>query len=498
MAKIKLVDVSIRDGNQSLWGATGLNTGQILQIAPVIDRIGFYALDFTSSTHMGIAVRTHKQNPWELIRGMHRHAPNTPLQYITTGMRFISWEASDNEFMRLVYRTLVNAGMRRFIMLDPMHDLEALLRGAKTMKEEGGEVMAALTYTISAVHDDKFYGDLAAELVKSPDIDRMYIKDPAGMLTPDRARTLIPAVKSRIGTMPLELHSHCTIGLSPLVCMIGAELGIEVIHVAMGPLSNGTSLPSATRMIANLREHGHEVDVDEEALARAADYFDRLADAEGLPKGTPQEYDAAFLRHQVPGGVMTTTRRQLRELGLEDKFPALIEEVERVRAELGYPIMVTPFPQMVVGQALANIIGKERYANISDQVIRYVIERFGRPTAPVDPDIKDKILSSPRAKELKTEPPAPSLKELRRKLGPNMPDEEFLLRAVMPAEQVDAMMAAGPANPHYNPDSRAVVSLVKELSKRRDVSEITVEKPDFRLSLRGKGASSASPAEAAQ
>jgi oxaloacetate decarboxylase alpha subunit len=328
-------------------------------------------------------------------------------------------------------------------------------------------------------------------MAKSPYVDRVYIKDPAGMLTPDRARTLIKEVKSRIGTMPLELHSHCTIGLSPLVCMIGAELGVEVIHVAIGPLSNGTSLPSATRMIANLREHGHEVDVDEEALARVSDYFERLADAETLPKGTPQEYDAAFLRHQVPGGVMTTTRRQLKELNLEDRFTALIEEVEQVRAELGYPIMVTPFPQMVVGQALANIIGTARYANISDQVIRYVLEKFGRPTAPVDPDIKDKILSSPRAKELAAEPPPPGLKELRRKFPADMPDEEFLLRAVMPAEQVDAMMATGPASPHYNPDSRTVVSLVKELATRKNVGEITVEKPGFRLSLKGRAETAA-------
>src|SRR5258707_11513022 len=162
MAKIDLVDVSIRDGNQSLWGATGLNTAQIVQIAPVMDRVGFRALDFNSSTHMAMAVRYNRENPWDLIRLTHDAAPNTPLQYITTGFRFISWETADPDFMRLVYRTIANAGIGRIIVLDPMHDLDGLLSSAKMAKEAGiADVMAALTYTVSAVHDDAFYAGIA-------------------------------------------------------------------------------------------------------------------------------------------------------------------------------------------------------------------------------------------------------------------------------------------------------------------------------------------------
>ena len=341
MSDIKLVDVSIRDGNQSIWSATGLNTAQTLQIAPVMDRIGLQAIDFTSSTHMGVCVRTHKQNPWTLIRGMRSAAPHTPLQFITTGFRFISWETSDPEFMRLAYRTLVINGISRFALIDPMHDRHALLAGARMIRQEGGEVLAGLTYTISSVHDDEFYASLAGALAASPDVSRLYIKDPTGLLTPERARTLIPAVRARIGTKALELHSHCTIGLAPLTYMTAAELGIDVLHVACGPLANGTSLPDARRVVANLRELGHTVDVHDASLERAAGYFASLADAEGLPAGAPQEYDAAFLRHQLPGGAITTTIRQLEELNLSDRLPAVIEETIRVRAELGYPIMYT-------------------------------------------------------------------------------------------------------------------------------------------------------------
>jgi len=484
MAALKLVDVSIRDGNQSIWGATGLNTAQTLQIAPIMDRIGLHALDFTSSTHMGIAVRTHKENPWELIRAMRLAAPNTPLQFITTGFRFISWETADPGFMQLVYRTLVKNGIARFALIDPMHDLQSLLTGARMIRDEGGEVLAGLTYTISDVHDDAFYANLAGALAKSADVSRLYIKDPTGLLTPERARTLIPAVRAQLGGKALELHSHCTIGLAPLTYMAAAELGIAVLHVASGPLANGTSLPSSVRIVANLRELGHTVEAHDKSLAAVADYFARLAAAEGLPSGTPQEYDAAFLRHQLPGGAITTTERQLEELNLLDKLPAVIEETIRVRAELGYPIMVTPFPQIVCTQALFNVIGPERYTNVPDQVIRFVIGRFGRPTAPVDPNVKDRILARPRARELAAEPPPPSLKELRRRFAASISDEEFLLRAVMPAGEVDAMLAAGPAVRHYNPDTRPLLTLIRELAARTDTSELVVEKPNFRLELR--------------
>lgn len=488
MTDIRLVDVSIRDGNQSLWGATGLSTPQILQIAPVLNRAGFQALDFTSSTHMAVAVRFAKDDPWERIRLMREMTPDTPLQFITTGMRFISWEAADPEFMRLAFRRLVINGMRRFIVLDPMHDIDALLAAARLVKEEGGEdVMAALTYTISAVHDDAFYAGIARQVAHSPYVDRAYIKDPAGILTPERARTLIPAVQSALGRMPLELHSHCTIGLAPLVYSIAADFGVRTLHTALGPLANGTSLPSAARIVANLREAGHRVNIEGAALTMAENYFTRLAEAEGLPAGTPQDFDAAFLRHQMPGGTITTLKRQLQELKQEDRWSALVEEVPRVRAELGYPIMVTPFPQIVCTQALFNVIGKVRYENVPDQVIRYVLGRFGRPTAPVDGNVRDKILSSPRARELTAEPPPADLKTLRARFPAQMSDDEFLLRAVMPAEQLDAMVAAGPARRHYNPDVRPLMQLLREAVRRRDVSHVVIEKPKLKIELRSHG-----------
>jgi oxaloacetate decarboxylase (Na+ extruding) subunit alpha len=488
VAEVQLVDVSLRDGNQSLWSATGLRTAHILQIAPVMNRVGFRALDFCSSTAMGVAVRTHREDPWQRIRLTRAAMPDTPLQFIGTGFRFISWERAHPDVMRLVYQRLVAAGISRFVVLDPTHDMDAVLATARMIRQAGGtEIIAALTYTISAVHDDAFYARIAGQAAASLDIDRAYVKDPAGLLTPERARTLLPAVRARLGNKPLELHAHCTIGLSPLVYLAAPGLGVEVLQVACGALANGSSLPDAEAIVANLRELGHAVCLDDALLARVARYFDRLAAAESLPAGRPQQYDAAFSRHQVAGGVMTTTRRQLAELGLEARFGAVMEEVSRVRAELGYPIMVTPFPQMVVGQALSNVLSGTRYEVVPDQVIRYVLGSFGKPTAPVEPSVLDRILDRPRARELAGEPPPPSVAELRRRLPRGISDEELLLRSGMPGEEVDAMLAAAPAERHYHPEVQPVLRLLRELGTRPGVGRLVVSKPGFRLELKGRG-----------
>ncbi|GAA1262603.1 carboxylase [Pseudonocardia aurantiaca] len=487
MADVGLVDVSLRDGNQSLWGATGLRTAHVLQVAPLLERVGFRALDFTSSTAMGMLVRTHREDPWALIRHTRRLVPTTKLQFIGTGFRFISWQNSHPETMQLVYDRLVANGIDRVVVLDPMHDMDAARATARRLKQAGvDEVIGALTYTISAVHDDIFYADLARQMRECPDFDRVYVKDPSGILSAERARTLLPAIKAALSSTPLELHSHATIGLSPQTYAIAPELGVEVVQTGCGALGNGTSLPEVRRTVANLRGMGHRVDVDDRVLGLACDFIDRLTDAEELPRGRPQDFDVAFLHHQIAGGVMTTTRRQLREIGMEDRFDSVVDEVGRVRADLGHPIMVTPFPQMIVSQALFNVIG-ERYLNVPDQVIRYVLGGFGRPTAPIDPDVHDRILDRPRARELAAEPEPPTPAELRRQFGRGIGDEELLLRAHMPAEQVDAMLAAGPARDHYNPDLAPVLDLLRELGERKTVHDLAVAKPDLRLSAHRHG-----------
>ena len=197
MAHLEIVETSLRDGNQCLWAALGVDTAKTLSVAAVMDRVGYKAIDFTTSTHMGVAVRYKREDPWERIRLMAAATPRTPLQFMSTGFRFISWEAANPEFMALAFRTLARNGIRRFCLADPMNDADSNVACARMVKQGGGEfVIAALVFTLSPVHDDRHYAERARKLASCADIDALYIKDPGGLLSPQRAATLIPAIKA--------------------------------------------------------------------------------------------------------------------------------------------------------------------------------------------------------------------------------------------------------------------------------------------------------------
>jgi oxaloacetate decarboxylase alpha subunit len=489
MADVQLVETSLRDGNQCLWGAVGIDTARTLSIAPVMDRVGFKAIDFTTSTHMGVAVRFKREDPWERIRLMAAATPNTPLQFMGTGFRFISWETASAEFMSLAYRVLARNGIRRFCLADPMNDAAANVANARLVKAAGGEyVIAALVFTLSPIHDDAHYAAAARTLAASRDIDALYIKDPGGLLSQKRAATLIPAIVTAIreagGGKPLELHSHNTIGLAEHTYLDAPDLGVSALQCASGAAADGISNPPIERIVANLRALGHRVVIDDEALAAVSNYFTRLAEAEGLTVGRPQGFDAAYLRHQLPGGTVGTMRRHLAESRISHLEGAVLEELDRVRQELGWPIVMTPFAQMVITQAVMNVTGGERYGVVPDEIIRYALGRFGKPNVPIDARVMERIESLPRTRELRAEPGMPELSELRRTLGAQLGEEEFLLRATMPGGLVDAMRAAGPAPRHYDPSGKLVLELLYRLLARRDLAEVDLQKPGFRLALR--------------
>ena len=483
-SKLQFIDTTLRDGNQSLWGATGLRTPMMLEIAPELDRVGYHALDFSTSTHMAVNVRFHKENPWERMRKMKALMPNTKLSFLSTGMRFISWETAHPELMALSYQLLVRNGIERFMVMDPMNNMQAVITSSRAIHAAGaGEIVGAIVYTVSPIHDDKLFASLAKQLAAEPSIQRIYLKDPGGLLTPERARTLLPALKKAIGTKPLELHSHCTIGLAPFTYAEAFGLGVEALHTAARPLGNGTSQPALENVVSNLQSQGVSVDLDMEAAARVSTYFSKLAKAEGLAEGVPQEFDMRYFQHQLPGGMIGTMKRQLREMRQEHRLNDVYQEVERVRGELGFPIMVTPFSQVVGTMAVMNVLAPERYANVPDEVIRYALGLFGTPPAPMDPNVLDRIQQLPRARELSAMQGMPELSELRKRFSSNISDEEFILRATMPQEQVDAMLAAGPCQQRYNPLLSPVEKLVKELSSRPDVTHASIERTGFKLEL---------------
>ena len=346
---------------------------------------------------MAVSVRFHHEDPWELIRLMSEAMPDTPLGMISTGMRFISWVPCDEEVMRLSFRLVARNGLRRIQFADPSNEPDRLRRLAAMAHAEGiEEVVLGLTYSISEVHTHAYYAERAAALADCPDMDRMYLKDPGGLLTADAVRELAPHFLAAAGERPVELHSHCTIGLAPFVYVEGVKAGFQVVHTASGPLSRGTSQPEVFSTARNLEATGFAHRLDLDAQAPVSEHFSQLARDKDLPFGAPREFDAVYYTHQLPGGMVTTTRRMLSEIGRPELFDEVLDEVTRVRAEMGYPIIVTPVSQLIASQAARNVIDKERWTHISNETVRYFLGHYGEPPAPVDAQIAERVLDRPR------------------------------------------------------------------------------------------------------
>jgi oxaloacetate decarboxylase alpha subunit len=462
---VDIVDTTTRDGNQSLWSATGLTTPEVVSIAPTIDRVGFHAADFSSSTHMAVSVRFHQEDPWERMRLVGAAMPSTPLSFITTGMRFISWVPADEEVIRLSFRCVVRNGIRRFQIADPSNDVARLKRLARMAREEGvEEIVVGLTYSVSPVHTHAYYAERAAALGDCVEMDRLYLKDPGGLLTPDAVRELAPHFLAAAGDRTVELHSHCTIGLAPFVYMEGLHAGFRVLHTAVAPLARGTSNPAAETTLRNLEAEGYSHRLDLDALAAMSEHFRRIGAEKGLPEGRPQEFDATYYHHQLAGGMVSTTKRMLDEQHRADLFDEVLEEVGRVRAEMGYPIIVTPVSQMVATQAARNVIDAERWSNVSVETVRYFLGHYGEPPAPVSPEVEERVLSRAGLEEMRRLEPL-HLDRARFRRG--ISDEELLLRLTMPEDQVDVVFPPEPRSP--------VARLLREVAARESVTELRVE-----------------------
>jgi oxaloacetate decarboxylase alpha subunit len=292
-------------------------------------------------------------------------------------------------------------------------------------------------------------------------------------LTVDRIRTLVPALRAAIGSIPLELHSHCLTGLAPLVYLEGVKAGADQIHSSIDPLANGAAQPATQTMARNLRAMGYDVNVDDALMEEIGDHFRRIAEQEDKPLGQPLAYDAFHYEHQIPGGMMSNFRSQLAHAGLSHKFDELLAECARVRRELGYPIMITPFAQLVGTQAVLNVVQGERYRVVPDEIKKYALGYYGKLLAPVDPDVLDRIVANGSAKiALKPEPLPPARARLKARY-PNASDDERVLRFMFTGNQVDEMLAAGTMRTEYHFE-QPIVRLIRELANRPSLKQVYV------------------------
>ena len=481
MIQVRFVDTTLRDGQQSLW-AYGMRTGMMVPVAEQMDKAGFEAIELGGPVELPKCVRELREDPWERYRLVIPQFRKTPLRLIH-GTR--SGFAIYPHAVHQLYDTcMARAGVSEVRISDSWNDPADWAWRVQQAKNAGLRPIINLIYTVSPRHTDEYYANKTREAF-ALDVYRVIFKDPGGILTPERAKTAVPAILKAAGNRTVELHTHCTTGLGTLCCLEAIKAGMTNVNTAIPPLADGSSNPSIFNVAMNARALGYRTLIDEEPLRAVAKHFTACAKQDGLPIGKTPEYDYAQYVHQIPGGMISNLRHQLSRVGMENKIDETLEEAAQVRAEFGYPIMVTPLSQFVGSQAAINVIIGARYKEVTDQTIEYAMGIWGKEGAVyMDADVKDKILNRPRAKEIAERPhPTDSLRDLRRKYGgQGVSDEEILLRFFTSKEDVERMHAAGPPR-SYSSNGNPLLNLVAELSKQTDRSSIFIQRPNFSLRL---------------
>lgn len=470
---VNLIDLTLRDAHQCLW-ATRMTTGMMRDVAPLLDRAGFEAIDLVGGAVFDVCVRYLREDPWERMRILSRWVRHTPLIIHTRGQSLFTFEFFADDVVALAAERFVANGMRYHTPYDALNDIRNLEIPVRAARNLGLHTVPGLVYTFSPVHTDEYYAAKAKQLV-ALGVDGVFIKDPSGLLTPERIVTLAPAIKAAIGDLPLQLHTHCLSGLGPYVALQAVSHGVSTVHTATSTLANAASHPPSELFARNCRRRGFDVPVDLDLIEEAAARLDVIARSADKPTGTPVEYDEFHFHHQVPGGMISNLKYQLSTLGIEDRLEDILNEAGRVRADLGYSIVVSPFAQYIVTQAILNVMGKERYETVPDEVRRYVLGGYGEIAGDIDPNLFDRIA---RGAEPITERPGarvpPALDRLRKERGPFASDDDLLLAAFYAPKEYDSLKAAGPIDTTSPLEGSPLRVLIREIVRKRDVRSLRV------------------------
>jgi len=480
--EVKFVDTTLRDGQQCLW-ALSMRTNMMLPIAETVDEAGYQAVEIMSSAEFKKCVRDLKEDPWERIRLVSQRIRKTPLRYIS-GRYMMPFQGTPDSVAQLWAERLVANGIRQIRISDSSNTVDEWRKQIKTAKKVGMGTVLNLIYSLSPKHTDEYYAERTRQATALGP-DGLCLKDPGALITPERVKTLVPTVLANANGLPVEFHTHCVTGLGPICYFEAIKLGIKCLNTAVPPLADAASNPSIFNVIANARAIGIKPDINEAPLEKIEKHFTAIAELEGFPIGRPQAYDYSQYVHQVPGGMISNFRFQLSQIGMQDRLQAVLEETARVRQEFGHPIMVTPYSQFVGVQAVMNVIMGQRYSIISDEVIMYALGFWGEEeSASMDPNIRDLILNTPRAKELaKWELPQPSLKEVRDRYGgPGVSDDELLLRLAVDKESVDVMRAAGPPEAFHEEQS-PLLRLIEMLNRSKSCRQVRIHKEGLSIIL---------------
>ena len=425
---IRFVDTTLRDGQQSLI-ATRMTIEEMMPILEDMDNAGFYAVEVWGGATFDATMRYLKEDPWERLRTFRKVFKKTKLQMLFRGQNMLGYKCYPDDIVEEFIKKAADNGIDIFRMFDALNDLRNLESSVRAVKKAKKHAQLCISYTLSDIHTEEYYRKLVKQLVDMG-ADSICIKDMAGLLLPGAAYALVKDIKA-ISDIPVELHSHYTSGLASMAYMKAAEAGVDIIDTAMSPFAMGTSQPATEVLNAAMESIGYETGLNKDALIRIGDYLKPMRDAaidSGLLSPKVLSADLATLSYQVPGGMLSNLVSQMKAQNAEDKYEDVLQEIPRVRADLGYPPLVTPSSQIIGTQAVMNVLLGERYKVVPNETKDFVRGMYGQTPGPISDEIRKKIIGDEKpidvapSKLLK-----PGLKDAAIKVKPYKEQEEDVL-----------------------------------------------------------------------
>lgn len=392
MTKLKITETSLRDGHQSLI-ATRLTTDEILPVLSEMDNAGYHSLEVWGGATFDTCLRYLNEDPWERLRKIRANVKNTKLQMLSRGQNILGYKNYPDDIVERFLKNAIYEGINIVRVFDALNDIRNLRKSIEVVKSEGAHCQCAISYTTSPVHTKDYYLKIIKDF-EGAGADSICIKDMSGILLPIDAYHLVKAIKE-VTNLPLELHNHCTGGIAEMTVLTAVEAGIDIVDTAISPLSSGTSQPATESLCLTLKDTNRDPKLDMQSLNEIADYFKYVMkkyEEEGTLNVKVLMTEPKALIYQIPGGMLSNLLIQMKSLNAGDKFQEVLDEVPKVRKDLGYPPLVTPLSQMVGAQAVFNVISGERYRTIPTEIRNYVRGLYGMPAASIPDEIKKLII----------------------------------------------------------------------------------------------------------
>ena len=441
MAKVGITETICRDAHQSLI-ATRMTTEEMLPALPLMDKVGYHSLEVWGGATFDACLRFLNEDPWERLRKIRKAAPKTKLQMLFRGQNVLGYRHYADDVVEYFVQKSIANGIDIIRIFDALNDVRNLQTAINATKKEKGHVQAAISYTISPVHNNDFFVKLAKEY-ESCGADSICIKDMAGLLTPYNAFELVKKLKKAV-KIPIQLHTHYTSGVASMTYLKAIEAGVDIVDTALSPMALGTSQPPTEPLVATLQGTEYDTGIDLNLLTEIAEYFKPLREkylASGLMSTKVLGVDINTLKYQVPGGMLSNMISQLKEQNAEDKYEEVLKEIPRVRKDLGEPPLVTPSSQIVGTQAVLNVLMGERYKVATKETKSILLGEYGQTVKPFNPEVVEKVLGPDKDKAITCRPAdliEPELAKIEKEMSRwKQQDEDVLSYALFPQQALD-------------------------------------------------------------